>query len=91
MADNLNIAKNGSRVLSKILKKLSFSASGHSKYVLLKATWWSTGAPAVDAGSQGTYPVALGNLAYDNTNDDAYICTVIPAANTAATFVKMNA
>ena len=92
MADNIIKAKDGERVLSKIAKKLTLSANG-SRAGLSAArnrAWWAKGVPAVDANSHEDFPVQLGDPAYDNTNNDAYVCTVKPTASTAATFVKMN-
>ena len=55
-----------------------------------RAKWYAAGTPSVDAGSQATYPVATGDLAYDTTNAYAFICSVAPTASTAATFIKMH-
>lgn len=92
MADNIIKAKDGERVLSKIFKKIQLSSNGSRSAMAAarKRAWWAKGVPAVDAASQDNFPVQLGDLAYDNTNDDAYVCTVVPAASTAATFVKIN-
>ncbi len=95
MADNTSIvqAKSGSPVLRKILKKLTITAHGGITGMkrLKSRMWYCDEAPTVDAASQATYPITKGELIYDKTNDDAYICTVSPAASTAGTFVKMNA
>lgn len=87
MADNIRKSKNSIAVWSKILHKLGHKTTQELQHEL----WESSGAPTVDAGSQGTYPVAIGQVAYDYTNDDNYVCSVAPAASTAATFIKMNA
>ena len=55
-----------------------------------QAKWISAGAPTVDAGSQATYPLSVGDLIYDTTNSAAYICTVAPAAATASTSVLIS-
>ena len=93
MADNIVKAKNGERVLSKIFKALTLSSNGSKAGLAAarKRAWWSAGAPTVDAASQETYPVQLGDLAYDVTNSQGHICTVVPTASTAATFVKLHA
>ena len=90
MADNLIAAQDKSRVFNKICLKLRWPR-GSIGGIKRRARWHSDGAPAVDAGSQATYPVKLGDLAYDFTNDAGYIASVEPTANTAATFVKMHA
>lgn len=87
MADNISKSTNDIRTWNAILNKLGF----RTVQELIDSTWFSSGAPTIDAGSQGTYPVKVGNLAHDYTNTDNYVCTVAPAASTAATFVKMNA
>ena len=93
MADTVIHAKNGEAVLRKWFKKVGLSANGVNAAIgsAKRRCWWAAGVPAVDAGSQATYPVQTGDLCYDNTNDDAYICTVAPAAATAMTVVKCNA
>ena len=90
MTDNLNAARYGSSVLNKICLKLAWGR-GTIGALRRKAKWFAAGTPAVDAGSQATYPVETGDLAFDVTNSYAYICSVAPTANTAATFVKMHA
>lgn len=90
MSDNLIAAKNGGNILNKICLKLGWGR-GTIGAIRKVARWEAAGTPAVDAGSQATYPVATGDLAYDYTNGYAYICSVAPTANTAATFVKIHA
>lgn len=90
MADTVIAARNKGRVLDKICLKLGW-ARGSIGGIKKRARWYSAGTPAVDAGSQATYPVATGDLAWDVTNSYAYIATVAPTANTAATFVKLHA
>jgi hypothetical protein len=51
--------------------------------------WESDGIPAVDAGSQATYPVKKGDLAFDYTNNKIYVCSVAPTAEANATFVEI--
>lgn len=58
----------------------------------VKHAWVAASAdPAVDAGSQGTYPVSVGDFAYRVDTDEAFICSVAPTANTAATFIQLHA
>ena len=90
MSDNIGTAANGSRIRDVIFEKLGWGR-GALGAIARKAKWQAAGTPAVDAGSQATYPVETGDLAWDYTNSYAYICTVAPTANTAATFVKMHA
>jgi hypothetical protein len=89
MADTVVVSRN-SRVFDKICLKLTWPR-GSIGGIRRRAKWSAAGTPAVDAGSQATYPVAVGDLAWDYTNSYAYICSVAPTANTAATFVKMHA
>ena len=86
-------AKDGERVLSKWFKTLALSSNGSRAGLaaMKKRAWWAAGTPAVDATDQDTYPVQLGDPAYDTTNDLAYICSVVPTASTNATFVKCQA
>lgn len=87
MADTVRLAKDGEAVLAKILRSLGKHNLGELKHRL----WTSNGAPAVDAGSQATYPVEIGDLAMRESNNMPYVCTVAPTANTAATFVALKA
>lgn len=88
MANKLEAAGSGSRIRDKIFRSLGWGR-GALGAIARKSKWQAAGTPAVDAASQDTYPVALGDLAWDYTNSLPYICTVVPAANTAATFVKL--
>lgn len=90
MANNIAATQDGSRILDAILKKLGYTPGGIGA-IRKHARWSSSDPPTVDAGSQDTYPVEAGDLAWDYTNEDAYICTVAPAAGNAATFVKLHA
>lgn len=90
MAANVTIAKDGRRVLQKVLLKL-----GHPNNAkICQRIWVCTGAtPAVEAGATtaAAYPVAIGDIALRSDGTLAYICTVAPAAATAATFVALQA
>lgn len=90
MADTVVAAGRKSRVFDKICLKLRWPR-GSIGGLRRRARWYSNGVPAVDIGSQAAYPVRTGDLAWDYTNSHAYIATVAPTANTAATFVKMHA
>jgi hypothetical protein len=87
MADNLNKAPHNDQLMKKAMTALGKRSLQH----LTQRLWYSEGVPAVDAGSQATYPVATGDFAYDITNNHVYVCTVAPTAGVAATFVKMHA
>jgi hypothetical protein len=89
MADTVVPSRN-SRVFDKICLKLTWPR-GTIGGIRRRAKWSANGTPAVDAGSQASYPVQTGDLAWDYSNSYAYICSVAPTANTAATFVKMHA
>lgn len=93
MADTVIRPTHGTPVMAAWFKKLGLSANGPKAGLaaMKRRCWWAKGVPAVDSGSQAAYPVQIGDPAFDNTNTDAYICTVAPAASTAATFVKCNA
>lgn len=90
MADNIIATSRRSRIFDKICLKLTWPR-GSIGGLRRRAKWQSAGAPTVDAGSQATYPVEAADLAWDITNSHAYICTVAPTANTAATMTKMHA
>lgn len=89
MANKIEVSRN-SRVFDKICTKLTWPR-GSIAGIRRRAKWSAAGTPAVDAASQDTYPVQTGDLAWDYTNSYAYICSVAPTANTAATFVKLHA
>lgn len=90
MTNNLSAVKNKGRAFDSICRKLGWTR-GSLAAIKHKCKWYSDSTPAVDANSHGTYPVQLGEMAYDHTGDAAYICSVKPTASTAATFVKMHA
>jgi len=90
MADTVVAVSHRSRVFDKVCLKLGWPR-GSIGGLRRRAKWYAAGTPAVNAGSQATYPVATGDLAWDATNSYAYICTVAPTANTDATFVKLHA
>jgi len=90
MANKIEIVKNKSRIFDKICKKLGWPRGGCGG-IKRRCRWRATGTPAVDAASQAAYPVSTGELAWDYTNSYAFIATVAPTANTAATFVKLHA
>jgi len=90
MATNIAIGRDKGRIFDKICRKLGWGR-GALGALKRRARWQADGTPVVVAGDQGTYPVETGDLAYDYTNDYAYICSVAPAASTAATFIKLHA
>jgi hypothetical protein len=100
MTDNINISSNGKRVFDKFMHALARGStnittiaeqnSGRRPARFMRRMWWSAGSPAVDAGSQDTYPVEHGDLAYDSTNDACYVCTTAPEATTDAVFTQIH-
>jgi len=91
MADSLT-AKVGSNhaLFAKIMKRLKWGRNNINR--VRHRCWYAAAAdPAVDAGSQATYPVEIGDLAYRVDSDEVFICSVAPAANTAATFIQCHA
>lgn len=89
MADTLNVKRGRtSAVWAKIWKRLKHRGHG----IQQRRVWVAASAdPAVDSGSQDTYPVQVGDFAYRVDNDEAFICTVAPAGSTNATFVQLHA
>jgi hypothetical protein len=89
MADTLN-AKYGrtSAAWAKWFKAVKHRGRGFRE----RRMWVSASSdPAVDANSHTTYPVAVGDCALRADTEAAFICTVAPTANTAATFVQVSA
>jgi len=89
MADTLT-AKYGSAhaTWAKIMLRLKHRRHGFKK----RRVWIAASAdPSVDAGSQATYPVQIGDFAYRVDDDEVFICSVAPAAATAATFIQCHA
>ena len=94
MADTVIKPVRGSAVMQKWFKKLNLSANGGMAALaaMNRRVWYSAAAdPAVDAGSQDAYPVQVGDPAWRVDSEEAFICSVAPAAATAATFVQLNA
>jgi hypothetical protein len=90
MATNTTLApaKSGSAVLSKVL--LSTKHGRNNVSSVKRRAWVCTGAaPAVDAADYATYPLAVGDVVLRTDNSTPYICTVKPAAATAATLVAL--
>ena len=105
MANTINVKPGGKRVYAKILQRLR-RGSSMTTYARQNSTQryhprrmrrcWRVGPgtaadPAVDAGSHLTRPVALGDLAYREDSDEAFICSVAPNSTSAATFIQMHA
>lgn len=89
MADTLDekYGRTGA-IWAKIWLRLKHGRNGPQK----RRVWVAQDAdPAVDAASQGTYPVQIGDFAYRVDDDEVFICSVAPAANTAATFIQLHA
>lgn len=90
MGNTVVASKDKGRIFDKICLKLGWSR-GSLGGIKKRARWQCTETPAVDSGSQAAYPVQVGDLAYDTTNKYAWICSVAPAAGTAASFIKLHA
>ena len=90
MATQLEFKHNNARILDKISEKLGWTR-GTIGAIRRRAQWSADGAPAVDIADRDDYPVKAGDLAWDYTNGDAYICTVAPTGSVNATFVKLHA
>ncbi len=90
MTNKLAVSHDKGRTFDKICLKLGWSR-GSLGGIKKISRWQAAGTPAVDANSHTTYPVKTGDLVWDTTGENAYICTVAPTANTAATFVKLHA
>ena len=97
IAGHMRNGRKGLMTVLSIIKKTSFSAvasTTNSPSIRInnfkRSIWHSAGVPAVDANSHTTYPIKVGDFAIDTTNSNAYICSVAPTANTAATFILMN-
>jgi len=94
-------AKNGSRLLSKILHRLARGSSETTKINqksginisrLKRRCWYIPDAdPAVAAASSAEAPVSIGDLAYRVDTDKVFICSRAPAAATAAAFIQCHA
>ena len=101
MADTLTHARNGGRVWAKILQRLERGSNMSTKIAqgsdtsvakIKRNMWIAVSAdPAIDAGSQGTYPLSIEQLVYRIDTDEVFICSVAPAAATAATFIQLHA
>lgn len=94
MADTVIKPVRGSAVMQKWFKKLQLSANGGKAGLaaMTNRCWYASAAdPNVDAGSQAAYPVQVGDPAYRVDSDEVFICSVAPTANTASTFVQLNA
>ena len=75
MADSLT-AQYGSKhaAFAKIMKRLKWGRNNINR--ARHRIWVAAAAdPAVDAGSQATYPVAIGDLAYRVDSDEVFVCS----------------
>ncbi len=98
MATNVVVPKNKSRVLNKFMGAVGKSTTlgevgGKNLGHVRKRIWWSPGTPAIDKTDYNTSPYNLlqvGDLAYDSTNDLAYMCTVEVAGSTSAVFTLVS-
>ena len=86
----MRVRTNEAGILDKSGEKLGWTR-GTVGAIRKRAQWSADGAPAVDIADRDDYPVKAGDLAWDYTNGDAYICTVAPTGSVNATFVKLHA
>ncbi len=87
-------AKDGEALLHLWFKRLKLSSNGSRAGLaaMKRRCWYIADAdPAVAAASAAVAPVQVGDPAYRVDDDEAFICSVAPAAATAATFVQLNA
>lgn len=94
-------AKNGSRVLGKILQRLARGScmtttvnqkSNLNVSRMKRQVWTMKDAdPAVAAASSAAAPVQIGDLALRIDSDEAFICSVSVAPATNATFIQLHA
>lgn len=102
MADTMvTHAKDGSKVLGKILQRLARGSSlvtsvdqkSNLNISRLKRRCWlmADADPAVAAASSAAAPVKIGDLAYRVDSDEAFICSVAVAPATNATFIQLHA
>lgn len=93
---NIEIAENRGRIFDKICQKLGWGR-GALGAIKKRAKWYSDGAPTIEDEDALNFPAKAGDLVYDYSGDDAYICTVAVdygtdgTDGTSATFQKINA
>lgn len=90
MPTKLEFKHNNSRIFDKICEKLGWTR-GTIGAIRKRAQWSADGTPVVDMAQYASHPVKKGDLAWDYSGSNAYICTVSVAAATNATFVKLHA
>lgn len=93
-------AKNGSRVMAKILQRLARGASqtteankmsNLSLNRLKRRCWVITDAdPVVAPASYKVAPVQVGDFAYYIDTDEAFICSGAPTVAATATFIQLH-
>jgi len=101
MASTITHAKDGSRVLSKVLQRLvrgsSVTTSTDQKSNInishLKRQIWiaASADPSVPKADYASYPVKVGDLVYRVDSDEVFVCSRSVAASTDAAFIQMHA
>lgn len=102
MADTIVLpSHNGSRVMGKIMQRLARGTnittgvdqgSGLRASRVKRRCWTMKDAdPAVAAASAAVAPVVKGDWAYRIDSDEVFLCSVSPAASTAASFIQCHA
>ena len=98
------IAHDGGKVLGRLLQRVARGSaltdnatnqrrrkSNLNISQLKNRIWYTSDTPTVTMSSYLLAPVAIGDLVYDDMNDEAYICSVSVAAATCAAFIKLGA
>lgn len=102
MADTMILpARSGGRVMAKIMQRLARGAnittgvdqgSGlHASRQQRRCWTMKDDDPAVAAASFAAAPVLMGDWAYRIDTDEVFLCSVAPAASTAASFLQCHA
>lgn len=100
MADSMvSPAKNGSRVMAKILQRIARGSSqttlanqkSNLNFSRLKRRCWviADADPAVSMASYAEAPVKVGDWAYRVDTDEPFLCAVAPEATTNASFINV--
>ena len=88
MATNISCAKNGSKVMRKILLVLKHNTPQHIK----RRCWTVVSADpvAISTTDWTAAKVKVGDFVYRIDDDEVFICTVANASATSATFIQAN-
>lgn len=86
MATNISCAKNGGRVMRKVLLKLQHNTYNHTK----RRVWTveSANPEAISTVDWTSAKVKVGDFAYRIDDDEVFICSVANASATSAQFIQ---